>query len=252
MRKIKIVLVYVAFLLVSGMTAFSQNTSDIKKKNGFALLELYTSEGCSSCPPADELMGKLQNEYKEENVYILAFHVDYWDRQGWKDIFSNADFTKRQYEYGKFLGKEPIYTPQLIVNGTSEYIGSQETIVRSAIKNALAKSATVDLSLNATLLDNKLNVNYSMNKASKNNRLVLVVVQKSAKSNVKRGENANRILSHFQIVRQLHNITLTEKLNGNTSINLPKDFNSKEFEVIGFVQNKNSGSILGAEKVTLN
>lgn len=234
------------------MTVYSQNNIDKKAVKGFALLELYTSEGCSSCPPSDELLGKLQSEYKEDNVYILAFHVDYWDRQGWKDIFSNADYTKRQYEYAKYLGKEPIYTPQLIVNGTTEYIGSQETVVRNAIKVALAKPSIVDLSLEATLLDTKLNVSYNVNKASKNNRLVLAVVQKSAKSNVKRGENANRVLSHFQIVRQLHSVALTGNIKGIVSMSLLKDFNTKEFEIIGFVQNMNFGTILGAKRVTIN
>ncbi len=252
MKQINLIPVFISFLFMIGISAFSQNNTAKKATKGFALLELYTSEGCSSCPPADELLGKLQSEYKEDNVYILAFHVDYWDRQGWKDIFSNADYTKRQYEYAKFLGKEPIYTPQLIVNGTTEYIGSQETIVRNAIKVALAKPSIVDLSLEATLLDTKLNVSYSLNKASKNNRLVLAVVQKSAKSNVKRGENANRVLSHFQIVRQLNSVSLTENLKGSTSMHLPKGFNNKEFEIIGFVQNMNSGTILGAERTAIN
>ncbi|MNF72958.1 hypothetical protein D3C84_549480 [compost metagenome] len=162
--------------------------------NGFAVVELFTSEGCSSCPPADDLMGRIQNEYKDDNVYVLAYHVDYWDRQGWKDVFSNADYTKRQYDYAKFLGKEPIYTPQLIINGKADYIASQETLVRNGIKSALSKPVTTDLSLEASQANNNLTVNYNIEGTLKNSSLLIAIVQKAAKTNVKRGENANRIL----------------------------------------------------------
>ncbi|SCY49241.1 Protein of unknown function [Flavobacterium anhuiense] len=229
------------FLLI-GNSIFSQNNS-----KGFALLELYTSEGCSSCPPADELLGKIQNEYKDKNVYVLAYHVDYWDKQGWKDIFSNADFTKRQYDYAQFLGKEPIYTPQVIINGKTDYIGSQETSLRNGIKLALSKPAAVDLSLETKQQNDKLSLNYSINGTFKNSHLLIAVVQKSAKSNVKRGENAHRVLSHYQIVQRLQTIDL-KVAKGNSTITLPKNFNTQDFEIIGFVQDIKSGAILGVKR----
>jgi len=244
MKKIKLIMVFSLFLVI-GNSVFSQ----INQK-GFALLELYTSEGCSSCPPADELLGKIQNEYRDQNVYVLAYHVDYWDKQGWKDVFSNASYTQRQYDYVRFMGKEPIYTPQVIINGKTDYIGSQETSLRNGIKSALSKPATVDLSLEAKQQNNALTLNYSINGAFKNNRLLVAIVQKSAKSNVKRGENAHRILSHFQIVQRLQTVDLKSG-KGNTTIALPKNFNAQDFEVIGFVQNANNGIILGAEKANL-
>ncbi|WP_202393915.1 thioredoxin family protein [Flavobacterium sp. HBTb2-11-1] len=241
MKRIKIILIFSLFLLI-GNSIFSQNNS-----KGFALLELYTSEGCSSCPPADELLGKIQNEYKDKNVYVLAYHVDYWDKQGWKDIFSNADFTKRQYDYAQFLGKEPIYTPQVIINGKTDYIGSQETSLRNGIKLALSKPAAVDLSLETKQQNDKLSLNYSINGTFKNSHLLIAVVQKSAKSNVKRGENAHRVLSHYQIVQRLQTIDL-KVAKGNLTITLPKNFNMQDFEIIGFVQDIKSGSILGVKR----
>ncbi|MXO04604.1 DUF1223 domain-containing protein [Flavobacterium sp. HBTb2-11-1] len=234
-------MIFSLFLLI-GNSIFSQNNS-----KGFALLELYTSEGCSSCPPADELLGKIQNEYKDKNVYVLAYHVDYWDKQGWKDIFSNADFTKRQYDYAQFLGKEPIYTPQVIINGKTDYIGSQETSLRNGIKLALSKPAAVDLSLETKQQNDKLSLNYSINGTFKNSHLLIAVVQKSAKSNVKRGENAHRVLSHYQIVQRLQTIDL-KVAKGNLTITLPKNFNMQDFEIIGFVQDIKSGSILGVKR----
>jgi hypothetical protein len=247
MKKIKLIpACFITLMLLIGMTVLGQN-AEKKAVKGFALLELYTSEGCSSCPPADELMGRIQNEYKDDNVYILSYHVDYWDRQGWKDVFSNADYTKRQYDYAKFLGKEPIYTPQLIVNGKADYIASQETEVRNGIKSALSKPVVTDLSLEANQANNNLNVNYNIEGTFKGSSLLIAIVQKAAKSNVKRGENANRILSHYQIVHHLHSLDLKGK-KGTVSIHLPKSFNEKDFEVIGFVQDKNSGAISGVTR----
>ncbi|HJY14001.1 MAG TPA: DUF1223 domain-containing protein [Flavobacterium sp.] len=250
MKKIKVIpAFFIAVIFLIGMTAFGQNNPEKKAVKGFALLELYTSEGCSSCPPADELMGRIQNEYQDDNVYLLSYHVDYWDRQGWKDVFSNADYTKRQYDYAKFLGKEPIYTPQLIINGKADYIASQETLVRNGIKSALSKPVTTDLFLEASQANNNLNVNYNIEGSFKNSNLLVAIVQKAAKSNVKRGENANRILSHYQIVHHLHSVALKDK-KGTVSIHLPKSFNEKDFEVIGFVQDKNNGAISGAVRAT--
>lgn len=239
-----IVTAFIMLFLLTGNTIFSQ-TSD---KKGFALLELYTSEGCSSCPPADELSGKIQNELKDKNVYVLAYHVDYWDKQGWKDIFSNATYTQRQYDYAKFMGKDPIYTPQVIINGKIDYVGSQETSLRNGIKSALVKPALANVSLETNQNDTNLSVNYNVEGTSKNSRLFIAVVQKEAKSNVKRGENANRVLLHYQIVRQLQSVDLNKVKKGTANVHLPKNFNAQDFEIIGFVQDMNSGAILGVKR----
>jgi len=137
-----------------------------------------------------------------------------------------------------------------VVNGKKDYIASDEVSVRTGIKNALAKPATAELSLKSTQVNNKLNVSYTVNGISKNSQLVLAIIQKSAKSNVKRGENAHRILSHYQIVKDLHTIALKSDRNGNTTISVPNEYNTKDYEVIGFVQDINTGAILGAERAT--
>ena len=250
MKQNKTIRIFITLLFLAVMNTFGQNNANKKDLKGFALLELYTSEGCSSCPPADELMGKIQSEYKNGSVYVLSYHVDYCDKQGWKDIFSKPEFTQRQYDYATFLGKEPIYTPQLIINGKIDYIASQETSVRNGIKNALAKPAALDLSLDVKQVGNKLSLNYNIDGNFKNSRLLIAVVQKAAKSNVKRGENAHRILSHYQIVHNLQTIDL-KNAKGSNTISLPKNFNLQDFEIIGFVQNQNNGVILGAEKAIL-
>ncbi|WP_073417539.1 DUF1223 domain-containing protein [Flavobacterium defluvii] len=246
MKNIKIICAFTMLFLLVGNTIFSQSNQD---KKGFALLELYTSEGCSSCPPADELLGKIQNELKDKNVYVLSYHVDYWDKQGWKDIFSNADFTKRQYDYAKYMEKDPIYTPQVIINGKIDYVGSQETSLRNGIKSALSKPVSASLNLETNQNANSLALNYSVEGTSKNSRLLIAVVQKEAKSNVKRGENAHRVLSHYQIVRNLQSVDLNKAKKGTTSVHLPKNYNAQDFEIIGFIQDMNSGAILGVKRV---
>src|ERR1700755_2161390 len=102
--------------------------------DGVAVGELFTSEGCSSCPPADALVAAVQKEEKDQPVYILAFHVDYWDRLGWKDAFSSADYTARQKQYAQWLKLPQYYTPQAVINGTTECVGSEEANLRNAIK----------------------------------------------------------------------------------------------------------------------
>src|SRR6266404_7069098 len=102
------------------------------------VLELFTSEGCSSCPPADALLKKLDDAGSLDNVEIIAIeeHVDYWNRLGWTDPFSSPDWTERQQRYSQTLRRDGVYTPQLVVNGHDELVGSSERQVREAIANA--------------------------------------------------------------------------------------------------------------------
>lgn len=248
MRHIKLTSVLLLFALAFSITAFGQSTTNKNTKKGFAVLELFTSEGCSSCPPADELMGKIQNEFKDKPVYVLSYHVDYWDDLGWKDIFSNADFTKRQYEYGRWLKKEPIYTPQVILNGKADYIGSQEKLLRGGITKALSKPSLVNFDISAQQLKSGVVVNYKVLGNSKSTRLMVALVQKSARSTVKRGENEGKLLSHYQIVRNLIFQKLAVDEKGSLNVYFPKNFDSRNGEIIGFIQDNNTGAILGAAR----
>src|SRR5476651_2422634 len=116
----------------SAFINFKKTVPSKANNQRFAVVELFTSEGCSSCPPADEAIAKLQKESNGKPVYILAFHVDYWNRLGWKDVFSNADYSERQNEYAKYLRLESVYTPQVVVNGKKEFVGSEESTLQSS------------------------------------------------------------------------------------------------------------------------
>jgi hypothetical protein len=216
--------------------------------NGFVVAELFTSEGCSSCPPADKVIEKIQQENPDKSIYILAFHVDYWDHQGWKDRFSDPAFTARQRRYADWLNLETVYTPQMVINGHKEFIGSYENNITKAITKELGQPAAQTLSLRTHVEGSKLHVDFTA-ASEKNAELVLALVQKTATSNVRAGENTGRQLTHVQIVRQLftQDVNNTKKI----SIDLPNDFTAKGYELIGFVQHKKDGRITAATKAEL-
>jgi len=218
---------------------------------GFALVELFTSEGCSSCPPADQLVAKIEKEVKDRPVYILAYHVDYWNNPSWKDAFSSADYSKRQREYASFLHVQSVYTPQIVVNGRMEFVGSEESVLRGAITGNLKKEQGTQFNLNiASDSKDQATVKYTTGKIDKNTVLYIAVVQKNAQTKVGGGENGGHTLSHVQIVRKLQRISLKGD-SGDTKLALPKGFDKQNWEIIGFLQNATTGEVTGAVKATI-
>lgn len=242
----------IVLTLFSAVFANQHTASEkpIHTGNGFAVLELFTSEGCSSCPPADALLARIQQEAGNKPVYILAYHVDYWNRLGWKDIFSDPRYSKRQYQYSQQLNSQ-VYTPQLVVNGTSSCIGSDEAVVNNAIADALAGTTEQTLNIRAQLQSGKATLVYEVTGDTGNSRLLIAVVQKHAISKVTRGENEGRMLSHVQIVRDLHAFDLEGGKQGTAQISLPRDFNAQEWELTGMIQNSETGVIKAATRASL-
>lgn len=217
---------------------------------GFAVVELFTSEGCSSCPPADELVASVAKEDSAEPVYILSFHVDYWNRLGWTDAFSNAAYTKRQGQYADWLQLPSVYTPQIVVNGSREFIGSQSDSLHNAIQESLLKPSGTRLTLQNIQVDKgQVSVQYHAEGIDRHTLLVLALVQKSATSRVERGENGGRTLSHVQIVRSLASIGLKGQGDGTAHLTLPADIGRQPWELIAFAQNNTTGVIIAAAKL---
>src|SRR5664279_1257987 len=125
----------------------SQNIK-AQSPHGFAILELFTSEGCSSCPAAEDVFAEIARE-NNKDVYILEFHVDYWDNLGWKDPFSNAVYSDRQRQYARFLALQSIYTPQAIVNGSTELVGSDKARLQKIIEEELNKKGPSNINIKA-------------------------------------------------------------------------------------------------------
>ncbi len=215
---------------------------------GFALIELFTSEGCSSCPPADELVARIQKESKDKPVYILAYHVDYWNYLGWKDQFSSAAYSQRQRQYAAWL-KAEVYTPQIVVNGKKEFVGSEEGTLRAAIQSSLQKAAGNDLTLSNIRIDHEQLTAQYQTKENKNNALLVAFVQRSASTEVKGGENGGHTLNHINIVKSINTVTLHQPM-GNVAIKLPQGYNQQSWDIIGFVQNTLTGEVLSAQRIT--
>ena len=205
------------------------------------LIELFTSEGCSSCPPADRLLEKIAAE-KDTNVYVLSFHVDYWNYIGWKDPFSQARFTERQRNCARQFSLESIYTPQIVVNGTTEFVGSDEQRIRAAI----AKNSSVSpVSLEAKRKNNTT-IQLSCSWQSTGPLLLHVaLVQKKAITAVKRGENNGKTLHHVNVVRQLKTVDAISG-TGTVEIDFPAGLKEMDYQLIVFTQNKKNLSVEGA------
>lgn len=251
MRSFKIFIALACLGLVALATeAFItiKNEKPVPPGKGFAVVELFTSEGCSSCPPADALVARIQKESADKPVYILAFHVDYWNRLGWKDVFSSHAYSERQNQYAKWLNLSSVYTPQAIVNGRSELVGSEEANLRNAINAGLEKNAKTELSLNNVKVEgDEAIIQYKADGAPNNSDLLIALIEKNATTKVQRGENGGRTLSHVQIVTQLKS-TLLKNSKGTENIALPHGFDPQKWELIGFVQNTSNGEITGAAK----
>jgi hypothetical protein len=219
---------------------------------GFAVVELFTSEGCSSCPPADQLIARIQQESNGQPIYILAFHVDYWNRMGWTDPFSAAAYSQRQNQYAEWLRLQSVYTPQVVVNGSKEFVGSQEPSIRKAISDGLQEVSAAQLTLSDVRLDNgKVTWRYQASKTRHNTSLLVAIVQRSATSEVKAGENSGRTLSHVQIVRQLQTAKVDASGSGAGSLPLPAGVGTSDEEMIAFLQDNDNGHIIAATRSAL-
>lgn len=241
--------IFICAILFNKTSAQTPRPASLKN-DGFAVLELFTSEGCSSCPPAEAVLANIEQQAKGKPIYVLAYHVDYWNRLGWKDPFSDAKFTARQYQYNKQFTSE-VYTPQLIINGKAEYIGSDAPAIETAINSALSGSHATTLNLTAQVRKDSAAVNYSFSGAANDQQLMIAIVQRQATSNVRAGENEGKTLSHVQLVRNLYAVNLKGKTTGVYNIILPAQFNVKDWELIGFLQSKRSGAIEAAERIGL-
>jgi hypothetical protein len=176
------------------------------------LVELFTSEGCSSCPPADTLLTRLAAEKTVGNadVVTLAFHVDYWDRLGWKDRFSSAAFTERQNRYATAWKSDRVYTPQAVVDGRVEFVGTDVKRALEALNDSAARPhATVALALASDDAPGKRTLRVAIDPpvgAAFTADVLLAVAEDGVSSDVTAGENARRHLEHTGVVRSLTRI----------------------------------------------
>ena len=212
----------------------------------FAVLELFTSQGCSSCPSADRLLEKYSSQ---DNVITLSFHVDYWNRLGWKDPFSSSEFTQRQYKYASALNSS-VYTPQLVVNGESEMVGSDSRRIENTLKKVWGQNPGAEISIEGVNLENgKASVNYNINGSVGNSQLNIALVEKKTVTNIRSGENGGVTLAGNNVVRNFKTIKpVTGK--GSDAIDVPAGIDQKNLAVVLYLQQDNS-KIIAADRASL-
>ena len=223
--------------------------ADIKEEKGFVLMELFTSQGCSSCPPADVILGQYAKK-NDAHIIPLAFHVDYWNRLGWVDSFSTEEYTSRQHYYASKFNSESVYTPQIILNGQKEMVGSDEAAIATAVGNFLNEPETASISFSSKSVEgNAVKIGYSVNKLISTARINAALVQADVITQIRAGENRGVKLDNYNVVREFKTVSLTNTA-GNIELQLPRGTNTNEFSVVLFIQD-DSGKIIAAIKTSL-
>lgn len=257
MKSAVLFLLCVLFVSCSSQTAESQKLSENTRSESpnpksIVLMELFTSEGCSSCPPADRNLAFIEKEqpYMQAEVVTLAFHVDYWDRIGWKDVYSSPLFTKRQEIYAQQLKVDSTYTPQMIVDGKMQFVGSDAGKAANAIILA-AKEQKAKVEILHEF--EKLKIKITNAPKHENATIYLAISENDLVTDVKAGENSGRKLEHSSVVRELKALgNLTPELNGfevETSISLRKEWKKEAVRFVVFVQENESRKIIGVGRI---
>jgi hypothetical protein len=218
------------------------------------LVELFTSEGCSSCPPADRVLAFLEKEQPTPNAEIitLALHVDYWDSLGWKDVYSSPIFTQRQEFYSERFKLDSIYTPQMVVDGNREFVGNNAGNASKVIAEAAkTQKGKIEIAKN----EDKLSVKITDLPEHENSTVFLAIAEDNLVSNVGRGENSGKKLEHQSVVRELRsigNLTAQQKSGEiETAFQMNSNWKRENLKIIVFAQENDSRKILGINRIYL-
>jgi hypothetical protein len=216
---------------------------------GVAVVELFTSQGCSSCPPAEQVLADLTAAAARsgEPVYCLGFHVDYWNHLGWVDPFSSPAFSDRQSQYARAYHADQVYTPQMIVNGTTQFTGSDRSATRQALGDALGRRSPAGITLTADRSASGAgSISYAVTGGPGNAVVNLAVIEQGLSSHVERGENAGRVLQQADVVRWFSTKKLAGDRHGQVSLPTLADVDLNHATVVAYVQLPDDMQVLGA------
>jgi hypothetical protein len=213
-----------------------------------AVVELFTSQGCSSCPPADQIMGELA---KDPNVIALSMPIEYWDYLGWKDTLADSRFSARQKAYSQMRGDRDVYTPQVIVNGSANVIGSDRAGIESAILNTQKAVGVMSVPVTMTLSGKQINVSVAASKAttSGHGEVWICSVSKAVPISIGRGENRGRQVTYYNVVRNILKVGDWNGSSGSWSVPLENVSRDGVDAAVVYVQDGNRdkpGPMLGA------
>lgn len=260
-------LVLAAFMIRRGTMT---STPALERADGVrspVIVELFTSEGCSSCPPADAVLERLQQTQPVAGAEVIALgeHVDYWNYIGWSDPFSSAAFSARQETYARALGQQDrVYTPQMIVDGQTEFNGSAMNKALDAIAKA-ARSPKADVRIvipeTKTQKDNQeIRFNVSVKNVPPVDRgdvaeVILALTEDKLSSNVTRGENSGRKLAHTAVVREMRALgrvdPATKTFDSEKTIAIAGGWKREDLRVVVLVQERAHRRVLGAAVLNL-
>ena len=235
------------FMTSSGVSKSMNNNVSDNEEAGFVVMELFTSQGCSSCPLADEILGMyaLKND---EHIIPLAFHVDYWNHLGWIDSFSNNIYSQRQRVYADRFNLESIYTPQLIINGQKQLVGSDENKIATITNGFLKEKSTVIIKISdIKTIKDKVEVDYTLSNIFSKSSINAALVQRKVITQIKEGENRGIKLDNYNLVRDFETVQAIW-VTGHFALQLPKGNSPADYQVVLFVQENTSGIIKGAVK----
>jgi hypothetical protein len=227
-------------------TASAPAAADQPKPN--VLVELFTSEGCSSCPPADKVLSFLGSQpvVPNANIITLGFHVDYWDTGGWRDRFSSNLFTKRQEAYARGFGINSTYTPQMVIDGSAEFVGSDSG---RAVNNIGKLAAQPKGEVSITIDGGKLRIKADKLPVHGDATIYLAVAEDKLSSSVSGGENAGNKLEHSSVVRQLMLLgtAAADQSSVNFDQSVPTDpaWKRENLKYVVFVQDNTTLKIIG-------
>src|SRR5262249_7758179 len=219
--------------------------------------ELFTSEGCSSCPPADTLMRQLAEAqpFAGAELIVVEEHVDYWDRLGWRDPFSAAQFTSRQAAYNeRVFRSDAIYTPQLVVDGVRECVGSDRRAVRRIVAESI-RTPRAAVHVQSVAIAAHLSVSVSIDVPAAVERrgiadVVVIIAERGLASVVRRGENGGRTLDHGAVARSLAAVGGLSRgdraFTGTVDVPVAPNWNVGNLQIVGVIQERDSRRILGA------
>ncbi len=260
MKRTLLVLSFYSILTIGSPDARADGPPVTDAAPTLIIAELFTSQGCSSCPPADDVLADLDTRAKDGVAVVpLAFHVDYWDDIGWPDPFASEVWSARQLQYARAAGGNRIYTPQLVVNGHAETVGSDRRAVRRLLAEARATLPAVRLTLQvearADTLDVALNaeVANAIENAGDALELMVAVVDGGHVTQVERGENRRRTLRNEHVVRSLDRVARLDVTPGSReqarhSIPIDPSWRLDHLQVVLFVQDPKTRVIHGAAR----
>lgn len=238
---------------------FAQSASVTAAQSpAIAIVELFTSEGCSSCPPADALLRQVHLKQAPSGQLVVGIseHVTYWNHLGWKDPYSSPLFTDRQSTYASRLSPEGPYTPQMVLNGRDQFVGSNSVALDRALRDDAQRTHADLRILSSKLSADGVDVKFSFSgHTSKPLDVVAVLTDDADRSNVMRGENSGRLLAHVSVARSLTKVaTVAGDVEKTVHLSLPEGFQvvaGQGHHLVLFVQEAHQGAIMGAATASL-